>query len=142
MSTIEALETILINSALLDSPLSQLLDNIIAANTDCKAITDHIHVVLLLNTLQYLVGEGIFDYIIQNNCRLYIRREDQLLLYVRREGGVGKTRVIYVLKIDFTLLNRRNELIILVLTGYTAEGIGGSIVYIAFNISICKAKSL
>lgn len=57
MSTIEALKTIMINSTLSDLSLSQPLDNIITANTDCKTIIDHIHTVLLLNTLQHLVIE-------------------------------------------------------------------------------------
>ncbi len=142
MLIIEALKSILTNSTLPDSSLSQLLDDIITAKADCKAITDHIHAVLLLNPLKHLVVEGIFDYVIRNIGRLYVIREDQLLLYVRGEGGVGKIRVIHVLEIGFTLLNRRNELMISAPTRYTAEGIRGSIVHTAFNISTDKAKSL
>ncbi len=46
MSTIEAFKPILTNSTLPNSLPSQSLDDIIVANTDCKAITDHIHKVL------------------------------------------------------------------------------------------------
>ncbi len=90
MSTIEALKPILTNSILPDSLPSQPLDNIIAANANCKAIMDHIHAVLPLNTLQRLVVEGIFDHVIRNKSRLCVIREDQLLLYVRGEGGLEK----------------------------------------------------
>ncbi len=142
MSIIEALEPILTNFILPDSSPSQLLYNIIAANADCKAIMDHIHAVLLLNTLHRQVVEKIFDYIIRNKGRLCVTREDQLLLYMRGEGRVGKSRVIYALEMSFTLLNRRNKLMISLPTGCLAEGIGGSTMYTALSISTRKAKSL
>lgn len=142
MSIIEALEPILINFTLQDSLLSQPLDNIIAANTNCKAIIDYIHAVWLLNTLQHLVVERIFDYVIQNKGKLCVTREDQLLLYMRGEGRVGKSYVIYALEMTFTLLNRKNKLMISSLTGCLAEGIGGNTIHTALSISICKAKSL
>lgn len=105
-------------------------------------MTDHIHVVLLLNTLQRLVIEEIFDHIIQNKDRLYITREDQLLLYVRGERGIGKNCVIYGLEMGFTLLNRRNELIISALIGCAVEDREGSMVHTVLSISTHKTKSL
>lgn len=112
----EAFEPILTNSTLLDSLLSKLLDNIITANANCKAITDYIDAVLPLNILQCLVVERILDHVIRKKDRLFVTREDQLLLYVREERGFRKIRVIFTLEIDFTLLNRRNGLMISVLT--------------------------
>lgn len=50
--------------------------------------------------------------------------------------------MIYILKISFTLLNRRNELMISVLIRYTTEDREKSIVYIALNINTYKVKSL
>lgn len=50
---------------------------------------------------------------------------------MRREKKVGKIYVIYILKIGFTLLNRKNELMISMLTRYTAKVIGGNIMHIA-----------
>ena len=76
MPTIKAFESILTNSTVPDSLPLQPLDNIVAANANCKTITDYIHAVLLLNTLQYLVVEGIFDHVIQNKDRLCVTRED------------------------------------------------------------------
>lgn len=95
MPTIEAFEPILTHSISLDSSPSQLLVNIIAANTNYTTITDHIHAVLLLNTLQHLLVERIFDHIIRNNDRLCITKEDKLLSYMRGEERVGKSCVIH-----------------------------------------------
>lgn len=47
-----------------------------------------------------------------------------------------------MLKIGFSLLNKRNKLIILILTRYAAESIRKNIVYIALNINTYKIKSL
>lgn len=61
---------------------------------------------------------------------------------MKREGRVRKSRVIYVLEIGFTLLNKKNRLIILAMpTGCTTEGIGKSIVHTTLSISIYKAKN-
>lgn len=113
ISTIKALESILTNSILPNSSPSQFLDDIIIANTNCKAITNYIHAVLPLNTLQRLVVKEIFVYGIRNKGTFCVTREDLLLLYVRGKRGVGKSHVIYALEMDFILLNRRKKLMIL-----------------------------
>ncbi|WP_375449089.1 AAA family ATPase [uncultured Nostoc sp.] len=141
MSAIEALEPVLISSSLPNPTSSQPLHNISPANADCKAVADHINAVLPLNTLQRLVVEGVLDHVIRNKGRLCVTREDQLLLYVRGEGGVGKSRVIHALEMGFTLLDRRNELMLSAPTGYAAEGIGGSTVHTALSISTRNIKS-
>lgn len=64
MLTIEALKLIPTNPTLPNSSPSQLLDDIIVANANYKAITNYIHTVLLINNLQILVMNGIFDYVI------------------------------------------------------------------------------
>lgn len=83
----------------------------------------------------------MFDHVIQNKDKLCITKEDQLLLYVKVEKRVKKIREIHILEMDFTLLNKKNGLMISVLTGCAVEGIGKSMVYIALSISTCKAKS-
>lgn len=60
-----------------------------------------------------------------------LQREDQLLLYMRKKEKVGKSYIIYMLEISFTLLNKKNELIILASTECLAEGIRKSIVHTA-----------
>lgn len=86
--------------------------------------------------------EGIFDHIIRNKDRLCVTRENQLLLYVKGEGGVRKSRIIYTLKMGFNFLNKRNELMILALTKCATEGMGGSTMHITLSISIHKVKTL
>lgn len=142
MSIIEVLEPVLTNSIFPDSLISQPLDNIIGVNANCKAITDYIHIVLPLTTLQRLVVEGIFNHVIRTKNRLCIKRKDQLLLYMRGERGVKQICVIYALEMGFTLLNRKNELMISVPIGYTTESIRRSTLHIALSISTCKAKTL
>lgn len=55
---------------------------------------------------------------------------------------IEKICVIYALKIDFTLLNKKNKLMILVPIGSTAKRIRKSIVYIALSINTYKTRSL
>lgn len=141
MSAIKALEPVLISSSLPDPTSSQLLHNISPANANCKAIADHINAVLPLNTLQRLVVEGVLDHVIQNKGRLCVTREDQLLLYARGEGGVRKSHMIHALEMGFTLLDRRNELILSALTGCAAEDIRGSTMHTALSISTRNVKN-
>ena len=89
-----------------------------------------------------MVVEGILDYVIKNKGRLCITRENQLLLYVKGEKGVGKSRVINALKMGFALLDRRNNLVLSAPTGCATEGIGESTVYTALSINTRKTKSL
>lgn len=51
MSAIEALKLDLISFSLPDLTSSQFLYNIFLANANCKAVVDHINIVLSLNTL-------------------------------------------------------------------------------------------
>lgn len=62
ISIIKALEPILINSTFPNSSPLQLLD--VAANANCKPITDYINAILPLNILQRLVIEENFDHVI------------------------------------------------------------------------------
>ena len=136
-----ALKPVLSSLSLFDPILSQLLYNISPANADCKTVADHIHSILPLNTLQHRVIERVLDHIIQIQGRFCVTREDQLLLYIRREEGVGKSYVIHALGMGFTLLDRRNGLMLAALTRCAAKSIKGGTVHTALSISTCKAKS-
>lgn len=61
---------------------------------------------------------------------------------MREERGVRQIYMIHALEMGFTLLNRRNELMISVSTGCAAEGIRRNTLHIALSISTRKAKSL
>lgn len=43
--------------------------------------------------------------------KLNVIIKDQFLLYVRRKKGVRKNWIIYILKMGFILLNKKNELL-------------------------------
>lgn len=49
--------------------------------------------------------------------------------------------MIHALEMGFTLLDKRNELMLSVLMGCAAEGIRESMVHIALSISTCNVKS-
>lgn len=57
---------------------------------------------------------------IQNKGRLFITREDFLLLYKKKKEKIRKSCMVYVLEMGFTLLNKMNQLMILVLIGCEA----------------------
>lgn len=140
MSVIGAPKLVLTSSSLPYPSSLQVLHNISWANANCKGIANYIYIVLPLNTLQSLIVEGVLDHVIQNKGRFCIIREDQLLLYVRREKGIEKSRVIHILEMGFTLLDRKNELMLSTPTGCAAEDIRGSIAHIALSISTRKSK--
>lgn len=86
--------------------------------------------------------EEILDHIIRNKKKLYIIREDQLLLYIRGEEKIGKSYIIHVLEMGFTLLDRKNELMLSISIGYAAKDIRRNIVYITLSINTYNVKSL
>lgn len=112
----------------------------LSPSSNCRIICDHIHAKLPLNYLQRLVVEEILNHVIQNNGKIQVHADDQLLLYVRGEGGVGKSRVVQALELDFTLLSRRKELVISAPTGSVADGIRGSTIYTALGINTRAGK--
>lgn len=83
----------------------------------------------------------ILDYIIRNKSRLCVTKENQLLLYIEEERGVRKSCVIYVLEMDFILLDRKNQLMLSAPTRCAAEDKIGSTVHITLSISTYKVKS-
>lgn len=130
------------NSSLPNPSSSHVLPNSLPVNANYKVVADHIYAVLPLNVLQRLVVKGVVDHVIKNKGRLCVTRDNQLLLYVKGERGIGKSLVINVLEIGFALLDKRNKLVFSVLIGYTSEDIGRSIVYTALSINTYKIKSL
>ena len=68
---------------------------------------------------------------------LPLEAEDQMLLAVAGEGGVGKTRVIKAVELGFELLQRKDEVILLAPTGAAAYNIGGRTIHTALSINMC-----
>lgn len=79
--------------------------------------------------------EDIMDYAIKNKGKIYLDLDQQLLIYIRGEEGVRKSRVVKAIEKGFTLLSRRNELIISAPTGSAANSIGGSTIHTALGVN-------
>lgn len=65
-------------------------------------------------------------------------RRDQMLLYVRGEGGTGKSRVIKAIVAGMDLMMRKHEVILIAPTGAAADNISRNTYYTSLGISISK----
>lgn len=75
------------------------------------------------------------DHILKNKGRIYLDSDKQLLIYIRGEERVRKSRVVKTIEMGFTLLGKRKELVIFVLTRFAVNSIGGNMVYIALGVN-------
>ncbi len=102
----------------------------------CDIIQDR----LSLNHLQRVVLEEVLNHVIRNKGNQCHLRSDQLLLYVRREGGVGKSKIVKAIHLGFSVLKRRKELLIAAPTGAAAANIGGTTIHGVLSIDDCIQK--
>lgn len=72
---------------------------------------------------------------------MHYKRRSIAVIY-EEGGGVGKDYIIYMLEMGFTLLNKKNKLMISTISRYAAKGIRRSIIHTALIISTYKANSL
>lgn len=70
--------------------------------------------------------KGILDYTIKNKGKIYFDLDQQLLIYIKGEEGIRKSRVIKVIKMDFIILSRRKDLVISMPIDSAANSIGRS----------------
>ncbi len=54
---------------------------------------------------------------------MFLDSKEQLLIYIRDERGVGKSKVVKAIKMDLILLRKRKKLEISMLTIFVANGI-------------------
>lgn len=80
------------------------------------------------------------DHAIRNKGKIYLKLNQQLLIYVRDKGRVRKRRVVKTIEIDFVLLGRRNKLVISTSISFAKNRIGGSTVYIAIRVNTQMGK--
>ena len=66
-----------------------------------------------------------------NQCS---KRSQQLLLYVKGEGGVGKSQVVKTIHIGFIFLERQSELLLAAQMGAATTNISGATVYDVLGI--------
>ncbi len=89
-----------------------------------------------MNEMQRLIVEKVFHSLskISNfNCD---RIEDQLLLYICGEGGVGKSRVVHAMEIGCALLSRNSDLVITAPIGAVADNISGSTIHTSLALGV------
>ena len=125
-------------SAIDHQPTHSISDvDVFTQTDDCCVLVDSINRVLPLNFLQRLIVEGVMHHVIgAKNKPPCVDLSDQMLLYVRGAGRVGKSQVIKAIEIGFFLLQQRDELLITAPTGAAASGIGRSTVHAAMEIKI------
>jgi helitron helicase-like protein/PIF1-like helicase len=105
-------------------------------NPTGTSVADLVRETLPLNEKQYLVVKKILTHAIQHHGKSTLEAEDQMLLAVAGEGGVGKTRVIQAVELGFELLQRKDEVLLLAPTGAAAYNIGGRTIHTALGIDL------
>jgi PIF1-like helicase len=115
-----------------------ILDQIsrLGPNPTGTSVTELVQETLPLNAKQFLVVKKILSHAILHRGKSALEAEDQMLLAVAGEGGVGKTRVIQAVELGFELLQRREEVVLLAPTGAASYNIGGRTIHTALGIDV------
>lgn len=79
--------------------------------------------------------EGILDHDIKNKGKIYLDLDQQLLIDIRSEEKIRKSRVLKAIKIGFALFGRRNELVISLPTWFAANNIDRNTVYTVLGVN-------
>jgi len=67
-------------------------------------------------------------------------KQEQLLLYVGGEGGVGKSQIIKAIVASMDLILRKDEVILMAPTGAAADNIEGNTYHTSLGISISNSQ--
>jgi hypothetical protein len=100
------------------------------------SLTQLIQETLPLNQKQCLAAKKVLAHAIQHQGKTAVEAQDQMLLYIAGEGGVGKTRVIKAIELGYELLQRKSEVLLMAPTGAAAYNIGGRTIHNAMSINI------
>ena len=103
-------------------------------NSDPIVLCNIIQGQLPLNSLQRVVVEEVLSHAISNKGCQCQDKGKQLLLYVRKEGRVRKSRIIEAIQLGFGLLKKRSKLLIAASTRASAADIGGVTIHRALSI--------
>ena len=101
-----------------------------------SSLTRLVQETLPLNRKQRLVVKNVLAHAIKHQEKTTVEAEDQMLLYVGGEGGVGKSQVIKAITLGYELLQRKSKVIMIAPTSSAAFNIGGRTVHQALNINI------
>ncbi len=128
------LEAIIGKIEMSEEHLTEVESSRLGDNLQAIILCDIIQDQLLLNYLQKVGGEEVLNHAICNEGNQCHLRSDQLLLYVRGEGGVGKSRIVKAIHLGFSFLKRRKELLIAAPTGAAAANIGSTTIHGSLSI--------
>ena len=118
----------------MDLTVSQLACRV-GANPTGLSITQLVQEILPLNQKQFLAVKKVLNHAIRLSGKTTVEAEDQMLLYIGGEGGVGKSRVIQAIEFGYGLLQRKNEVLLMAPTGDSAYNIGGRTIHSALSIN-------
>ena len=104
-------------------------------NPTGTSVAELVRETLPLNQKQFLVVKKILTHAIEHRGKSALEANEQMLLAVAGEGGVGKTRVIQAVELGFELLQRKDE-VLLAPTGAAAYNIGGRTIHTALSIDV------
>ncbi len=133
-SLIEILELIIDKIKISEEYLTEVESNCLDNNLQAIILYDIIQDQLLFNHLQLIIVEKVLNYIIfnkRNQCHL---RSNQLLLYVRRERGVRKNRIVKAIHLGLSFLKSRKELLIVAPTKAVTANIGSATIHGALSV--------
>ncbi len=139
-SLIGVLKPIIGEIKMLEEHLTEVESSCLSNNLQAIILCDIIQDQLFLNHLQRVVVEEVLNHAIHNEGNQCHLRSDQLLLYVRGEGGVGKSRIVKTIHLGFSFLKKRKKFLIAALTGAASANIGDVIIYGARSIDDCIQK--
>ncbi len=114
--------------------LAEVEYNRFSENPEVFILCDIIQDRLPLNHLQRVIVKEVLNHAILNKGNQCHHRSEQLLLYVRGERGVGKSRVVKAIHLGFSFLKRQKELLVAAPTGTATANIGGATIHGALSI--------
>lgn len=134
------LEPIIDKIEMLEEYLTKVESSRLSDNPQAIILYDIIQDRLFLNHLQRVIVEEVLNHAILNKGNQCHLRSYQLLLYIRGEGGVGKSRIVKTIHLGFSFLKRQENLLVAAPTGAAAANIGGATIHGALNIDYCIQK--
>lgn len=72
---------------------------------------------------------------------MYLELNQQLLIYVRGKCEIKKSKIMKIKKKAFALLEKKSKLVISRLIRFSADKIGGSIIYTAIRVNTQVGKT-
>lgn len=93
-----------------------------------------------LNGKQRLVVQKILSQALDYSNHPSGSHQNQTLLYIGGEGGVGKSQIVKAIVAGMDLINRKDEIILMAPTGAAADIIGGNTYHTSLGISLNRFR--